>query len=288
MTFRIPPTSKYVQMATAGKATGVWDRRENTFYFQIPPGITKAYMEFSGIPGHYQFDFDTSQCRGSYVNWGDYDYDYESDRFELEREFSRWHHSRPSITNHPFRRLNSRLENYNPARPWTVPETRHHHSPPRRTHSNSWHAVRPTPHCSRSVSFARNTPTNPNNVRVSSSPIRPLNVNIMTPGCFMTPFLHHVRTPNPPRPASPPPYSPPSPLYTWIPHLAQLEQIHRHAKQHHPFLVKILQVGLEVWTLVAKPQKLQYLKDILYSFPVKHPKPSGSYKAMAANRKWAA
>ena len=50
MTFRIPPTSKYIQMATTGRATGVWERCENTFYFQMPPGITKAYMEFSGIP----------------------------------------------------------------------------------------------------------------------------------------------------------------------------------------------------------------------------------------------
>ena len=85
MSFRIPPTSKYVQMAAAGRATGVWDRRENMFYFQMPPGITKGYMEFSGIPGHYQFDFDMSQCTGSYVNWGDYDCDYESNRFQLER-----------------------------------------------------------------------------------------------------------------------------------------------------------------------------------------------------------
>ena len=77
MSFRIPPTSKYVQMATAGRATGVWDKRENTFYFQMPSGITKGYMEFSGIPGYYQFDFDMAQCSGSYVNWGDYDYDYE-------------------------------------------------------------------------------------------------------------------------------------------------------------------------------------------------------------------
>ena len=50
-------------------------------------------MEFSGIPGHYQFDFDMSQCTGSYVNWGDYDYDYESNIFQLEREFSRWDRS---------------------------------------------------------------------------------------------------------------------------------------------------------------------------------------------------
>ena len=45
-------------------------------------------MEFTGIPGYYQFDFDTAQCSGSYVKWGDYDYDYESDHFQLEREFS--------------------------------------------------------------------------------------------------------------------------------------------------------------------------------------------------------
>ena len=42
--------SNYVQMAAAGRATGVWDRREHTFYFQMPPGITKAFKEFSGIP----------------------------------------------------------------------------------------------------------------------------------------------------------------------------------------------------------------------------------------------
>ena len=114
----------------------------------------------------------------------------------------------PNITDHTFRRLCSRLENYNPARPWTVPEPRHHRSPPHRTCSNSRHAVRPTLHHSRSVSFARDTPQNPNNMRASSSPIRPLNVNIMTPGCIMTPSLCHVRTLTPPRPASPPPYSP--------------------------------------------------------------------------------
>ena len=96
-------------MAAVGRATGLWDRRENIFYFQMPPGITKGYMEFSGIPVHYQFDFDMSQCIGSYVNWGDYDYGYESDRFQLEREFSRWRRSQPSITNHSFWRLNSRL-----------------------------------------------------------------------------------------------------------------------------------------------------------------------------------
>ena len=89
MSFRIPPTSNYVQVATMGRASGVWDMRAH-LYFQLPPGITKGYMEFSGIPGYYEFDFDAVQCSGSYVNWGDYDFNYESDQFQLEREFSRW------------------------------------------------------------------------------------------------------------------------------------------------------------------------------------------------------
>ena len=135
MSFRIPPISKYVQMAAAGRATGTWDRRQNTFIFHLPPGITKGYMEFTGIPGHYQFDFDTAQCSGSYVNWGDYDYNYKSDCFQIEREFSCQGRARPPITNYPFRRLPSRLEHYNPAIPWTVPEPRCGCSPPCRYRS---------------------------------------------------------------------------------------------------------------------------------------------------------
>ena len=157
MSFRIPPTSKYVQMAAAGRATGTWDRRQNTFTFHLPPGITKGYMEFTGIPGYYQLDFDTAQCSGTYVNWGDYDYNYESDRFQIEREFSHQGRARPPITNYPFRRLPSRLEHYNPARPWTVPEPRCGHSPPHRYRSPimNCNVARVTPQRSHSVSFVR-------------------------------------------------------------------------------------------------------------------------------------
>ena len=56
--------------------------QENSFVFCLPPGITKGYMEFKGISGYYQFEFDTAQCSGSYVSWGDYDYDYESAPFQ--------------------------------------------------------------------------------------------------------------------------------------------------------------------------------------------------------------
>ena len=51
-----------------------------------------------------------------------------------------------------------------------------------------------------------------NNVRASRSPVQPVNVNFMTPGCVM-PQVRQVRTPTPPRPVPPPPYSPPSPIY---------------------------------------------------------------------------
>ena len=90
-------------MAAAGKATGVWNRREHTFSFQMPPGITKASMEFTGIPGRYQFDFDMAQWTGSFVAWGEFDYDFDSESELMKREFFRCRRSRPQITNHPFR-----------------------------------------------------------------------------------------------------------------------------------------------------------------------------------------
>ena len=148
-----------------------------------------------------------AQCSGSYVNWGDYDYDYESDRFQLDRQFSQWGQSQPTITNHPFQRLNSRLENYNPARPWTVPEPRHHCSPSPRICSTSHNSARVAPWLSRSVSFARNTLNH--NVRDNSSPTRMVNVNIVMPGCMMMQSILRSRTPTPQRPSSPPLYTSP-------------------------------------------------------------------------------
>ena len=46
----------------------------NVFTVQLPPGITRANMEFMGTPRYYTFNFDTSQCSGSFVGWGDYDF----------------------------------------------------------------------------------------------------------------------------------------------------------------------------------------------------------------------
>ena len=143
----------------------------------------------------------------------------------MEREFSRCHRARPCITNHPFWRLNHRLENYNPVMPWTVPEPRCNcRSPSRRACSYTPTATRPSSRRSRSVSFARkdNLPNRSNNVRASRSPVRPVNVNIITPGCVMP--VRHISTPAPPGPAAPPPYSHHHQYTAQTPLLAQLVQ----------------------------------------------------------------
>ena len=91
------------------------------------------------------------------MSWGDYNYNYESDHFQIERKFAHWGRARLDITNHSFRRLPSRLEHYNPARPWTIPEPMHRHSPPHRYRSPSvvCNVVRVSPCRSCSVSFVR-------------------------------------------------------------------------------------------------------------------------------------
>ena len=117
---KIPHRSKYTYWAAAGRATGCWDCKMNVFTVQLPPGITRANMEFMETPGYYTFDFDTSQCFGSFVGWGDYDYDYESESYQMEREFDR-SQQRPHPTNYLYRRINERLDTYNPARPRDLP-----------------------------------------------------------------------------------------------------------------------------------------------------------------------
>ena len=56
-----------------------------------------------------------------------------------------------------------------------------------------------------------NSPNRSNNVQNSRSPVRPVNVNIVTPA-NVTP-VRHVSTPASPGPVAPPPYSPPTPIY---------------------------------------------------------------------------
>ena len=83
------------------------------------------------------------------------------------------------------------------------------------------------PHQSRSVSFARNTPNR--NTRNNRSPPQRINVNIMTPGCVVSPTPLRSRTPTPHRPFSPPPYSPP-----YFPYSTPSPSVSRTTTPSHP------------------------------------------------------
>ena len=143
---------------------------------------------------------------------GGNDYDYESDHFQIEREYTHHSRARPDITDYPFRRLPSRLEHYNPARPWTVPELRHRHTAPHRYRSPSMvhNIARVSPCRSHSVSFAVRVPPVVVDRRAPSSPPRRENVNFTTPRCVVALIPPQARTPNPHsnyRPLSPLSYS---------------------------------------------------------------------------------
>ena len=118
-----PQPSHHNKLASAGKAQGSWNMKQNTFSFQLPTGITEAHMTFKGTPGVFKFKFGTFDCSASYVPWGDADYDYHTSEYMLEREFKKTRSRHPPITNHPFYRANKHKYRYNPARPQTPPSS---------------------------------------------------------------------------------------------------------------------------------------------------------------------
>lgn len=83
------PRSGFIKYVVAGTAQGSWNMKKNTFNFQLPPGTTEAHMTFKGTAGIYEFDFTTFECYGSYVAWGDADFDFHSSEYLLECEFQR-------------------------------------------------------------------------------------------------------------------------------------------------------------------------------------------------------
>ena len=46
--FRVPTGPTQTKLATAGKAFGIWEKREGTFQFKIPQGTCKAEVTFAG------------------------------------------------------------------------------------------------------------------------------------------------------------------------------------------------------------------------------------------------
>ena len=47
-----PTRSTTMKLATAGKAFGFWNNKDNTFQFKLPPGTCKAEIPFIGCNWH--------------------------------------------------------------------------------------------------------------------------------------------------------------------------------------------------------------------------------------------
>ena len=73
--FRVPSKSTTMKSATAGKAIGFWNNKDNTFQFKLPPGTCKAEISFMGVTGIHEFYFSKNSSEASHVSWEDYDYE---------------------------------------------------------------------------------------------------------------------------------------------------------------------------------------------------------------------
>ena len=62
--FRVPSRSTTMKSATAGKAFGFWNNKDNTFQFKLPPGTCKAEISFMGVTGIHEFYFSTFSEKG--------------------------------------------------------------------------------------------------------------------------------------------------------------------------------------------------------------------------------
>ena len=158
----ISSRSGFIKYVVAGTAQGSWNMKKNSFNFQLPPGTTEARMTFKGTAGIYEFDFTTFECYGSYVAWGDADFDFHSSEYLLEWEFQRSKCRHPSLTCYPFPRHRAHKISYNPTRPRSahVPDHRAPRSSPNprcfscngSASTNGYHASRSRSH-SRSISL---------------------------------------------------------------------------------------------------------------------------------------
>ena len=52
-----------MKLATAGKAFGYWNKKDNTFQFKLPPGTCKAEISFMGVSGIHEFYLARTQVR---------------------------------------------------------------------------------------------------------------------------------------------------------------------------------------------------------------------------------
>ena len=113
--FRVPSKSTTMKSATAGKAIGFWNNKDNTFQFKLPPGTCKAETSFMGVTGIHEFYFSKNSSEASHVSWEDYDYEYKSEAYMLDREFTKCGRH-PPIIERPIPRVENMSEFYNPTR----------------------------------------------------------------------------------------------------------------------------------------------------------------------------
>ena len=114
--FRVPSKSTTMKSATTGKAIGFWNNKDNTFQFKLPPGTCKAEISFMGVTGIHEFYFSKNSSEASHVSWEDYDYEYKSEAYMLDREFTKCGRH-PPIIERPIPRVENMAEFYNPTRP---------------------------------------------------------------------------------------------------------------------------------------------------------------------------
>ena len=105
-----------MKSATAGKAFDFWNNKDNTFQFKMPPGTCKAEISFMGVTGIHEFYFSKNTTETSHVSWEDYDYEYKSEAYMLDREFTKCGRH-PPIIERPIPRVENMTEFYNPTHP---------------------------------------------------------------------------------------------------------------------------------------------------------------------------
>ena len=105
-----------MKSATAGKAFDFWNNKDNTFQYKFPPGTCKAEISFMGVTGIHEFYFSKNTSEASHVSWEDYDYEYKSEAYMLDWEFTK-HGRQPPIVERPIPRVENMAEFYNPTHP---------------------------------------------------------------------------------------------------------------------------------------------------------------------------
>ena len=78
-----------MKSATAGKAFGFWNNKDNTFQFKLPPGTCKAEISFMGVTGIHEFYLSKNTSEASHVSWEDDDYEYKSEAYMLDRKLTK-------------------------------------------------------------------------------------------------------------------------------------------------------------------------------------------------------